>query len=480
MLFKNSKYRLQKLMIATAMITLSVIAKADLVPTGNNPFYYKMGGGQEIAVPAYGGASSVPLHVEGDVGLGYNCGLFNPKLSITNSLNAIKNSFQNIEQSIVANATSAIAEFPMYALSRADPDLYNLLNNGLLGARRDLELSTKSCQVMQSQMAQGKNPYTDWATLSMGNDWKYRMSLANNSSLHRGANTSDDNNSDINLVNQQVAQDNGDNGIPWVHGANIGRNGAYAGGRDEPAIFVIHDISVAVYNVILQSGRNYDDETPPVRTDANAHLVDTWANPDAAASWIVNVVGDEKITTYAGGDKQSSPGVGLLANNQQLSTQYTQQLQSLVSGQTAPTIENLQAVSAPGVMINTAVIKAIQQKEPVTQAILINKLGQEAATAKLIDESLLARQILLEGSQIPAVYGNKAAQESIQRGLSRLDQAINNLVFNANVRKQFVSNTASQLLENTHAEQVGSSTVQPSSKPTMEMENGAIHLNSQQ
>jgi hypothetical protein len=105
---------------------------------------------------------------------------------------------------------------------------------------------------------------------------------------------------------------------------------------------------------------------------------------------------------------------------------------------------------------------------------LINKLGQEVATAKLIDQGLLARQILLEGNQVPAIYGNKAAQESIQKTLTRLDQAINNLLFNVKVRKELVSNTASQLLESTHAEQVGNSTVQPSSAPSADMENGAV------
>lgn len=71
------------------------------------------------------------MHVECDVGLGYNCGFFNSKLSITNSLNAIQNFFQNIQQSVVNNATSTITQFLMYTISRAAPSLYNLLNNGL-------------------------------------------------------------------------------------------------------------------------------------------------------------------------------------------------------------------------------------------------------------------------------------------------------------------------------------------------------------
>jgi integrating conjugative element protein (TIGR03755 family) len=463
---RNAKFILTSLLLVIC-ITLSTVTRADLIPTGSSPFYYKMGGGQYIPMPAYNGAASIPLDVNANAGLGYNCGLFNPKLSITNSLNAIENSFQNIAQSVMANATSAIAEFPMYALSRADPDLYNLLNNGLLGARRDMELSTKSCQVMQSEMAQGKNPYTDWATLSMGNDWQQHMSLIN-SSAKLSAGNDDNNNDDINLVNQQVAQDNGATGVPWIHGNNN------AGGQGQPAIYVINDTSIAGYNVVLQAGRSYDDTSAPAQTPNNAHLVTTWANPQAAANWITNVVGDEKITTYSGGDKQSTPGVGLLPQNQQLSAQVLQHVQDLVSGQTPLTVQNLQTVSAPGVMINTAVIKAIQQKEPVTQAILINKLSQEVATGQLIDQALLARQILQEGSQVPAIYSNKAAQEAIKNSLDRLDQAINNLLFNVRVRKELVSDTASQLLESTQAEQVGSSVVQPSGAASPDMQGGAV------
>lgn len=459
--------KLKPLILFSALTLLPVITFADLIPTGSSPFYYKVGGGQAIPVPAYNGATSIPLNVDTNAGLGYNCGLFNPRLSITNSLNAIKNSFQNIEQGVLANATSAIAEFPMYALSRADPDLYNLLNNGLLGARRDLELSTKSCQAMQNQIAQGKNPYTDWATLSMGNDWQQHMSLTN-SSAQLSASNNDNNNNDINMVNQQVAQDNGATGVPWIHAGNN------AGGRGQPPIFVINDTSIAGYNVILQAERRYDDTSAPAQTSANTHLVTTWANPQLAANWITNVVGDEKITTYSGGDKQSSPGVGLLAQNQQISSQVLQNLQNLVSNQTPLTVQNLQTVSAPGVMINTAVIKAIQQKEPVTQTILINKLSQEVATGQLIDEALLARQILQEGSQVPVIYSNKAAQEAIKSALDRLDQAINNLLFNVHVRKELVSDTASQLLESTQAEKVSSSVVRPNNAPSANMENGAV------
>jgi integrating conjugative element protein (TIGR03755 family) len=459
--------------ILVLIVIFPVLSHASLIPTGNNPFYYRLGGGLDIPKPANQSTTTIPLHVDSNVGLGYNCGVFDPNLSITNSLNDIAGSFQNVEEGVVQNATSAIAEFPLYAIARADPNLYNLLNNALLGARKDFELSTKSCEVMQSEIGRGQNPYTDWGSLSMGNDWKYHMSLANNQNLSLVSDTnlsgSDFNtvNGDINQVSKEVAKDNGANGVPWIHGIN-------AGGVGQPVILVIHDTAVAGYNVILQSSRAYDDVSVPPQTNANDHLTSTWTNPALAANWIVNVLGDEEITTFANGAKESTPGMGLLPANQKLTASISEKLQNLISGQTPVTIENLKAVSAPGVMINAAVISAIKQKEPVTQAIIVNKLAQEIATAKIIDKALLAREILEEGSQVPAIYINTAAQHLIHQAISRLDDAMNNLLFNVKVRKELVSNTVTQLLENTQGEAISDSLIQSSSKTKSILQNGAV------
>jgi integrating conjugative element protein (TIGR03755 family) len=332
-----------KLLLISMFLPLLNV-QAQIIPSGTDSFYYKLGGGQAIPVPVFMSESSIPLDVGGNVGLNYNCGVFNPILSITNSLNNIKSSFQNMEKTVVANATAAIGEFPMYMIARANGPLYNLLNNGLFEAQKDLELSTKSCQVLQNEIAAGQNPYKDWARVSMGNDWSYHMSLASNDSAADALNGTND---DINQVKHDVQQDNGDKGVPWVQGKDIGRGGLYAGGKGQPAILVIRDTAVAGYNVALQSGRSYDDTTPPSKTPQNEHLVTTWANPTVAAKWLTNVVGDEKVTTYTGGDKSSTPGVGLLPENSTITTDVTKELVKLVSSEEKCSIKNLQNVSAP-------------------------------------------------------------------------------------------------------------------------------------
>lgn len=75
---------------------------------------------------------------------------------------------------------------------------------------------------------------------------------------------------------------------------------------------------------------------------------------------------------------------------------------------------------------------------------------------------------------MPAIYGNKAAQETIQRSVTKLDQAINNLLFSVHVRKELVSDTVMQLLQNTHGEEVGSGGVQPGGVQGKEMKDGGV------
>lgn len=441
----------------------------ELIPSGYDNFYYRIGGGQVVPVPAFQSEDTIPLGVDSSMNLNYNCGAFNPMVSITNSLNNIKDSFQNIQQHVIQNATAAIGEFPMYIIARANGPLYNLLNNGLIGAKNDAIFSTKSCQVMENEIARGENPYHDWAKLAVGNDWQYHMSLAGDSS----ANSNSDN-EDINIARKQIQKDNGKYGIPWVHGVNTDRGGIYAGGIGQPPIYVVNDTAIAGYNVSLQDKRKYDDITAPTRTDKNAHLVDTWRTPVDAANWLTHVVGEQEITTYPGGAKSSTPGVGLLPENDVLTKTIQDELIKLISGEEKTSLENLRKVSAPHVMINDAVVDVIRKQAPIDRAILVGKISQEAATARLIDKVQLAVQLLEEGRDVPAIYNNDAAQKVIQRAVDKLKRERDDFLFDVKANQALVSNTVTAIMETTRAQQINNAAVQIGEKSGKDMELGAI------
>jgi integrating conjugative element protein (TIGR03755 family) len=474
---KKQKKSLLRPLLKPALFALGIaplVVQASIIPSGNSPFYYQLGGGQAIPIPAFIDQQTIPLRVEGGIGLGYNCGVFDPLASIVNAFNGdhLKNSFMNVQKQVVDSATGAVLEWPLYEISRDNTSLYNLLTNNIFGAKDDFSLSTKSCQVMQNEIAQGKNPYHNWSKIAVGNDWKYYMSMGDGSRLSAGdANGIDP--TDINEVKEQVAKDNGANGVAWVQGVNSGRGGLYAGGKGQPSIQVIKDTSIAGYNVIIGRNRAYNDTSAPTRTKKNAHLVDAWRTPTDAANWITRVLGDEEVTTYSGGDKDSTPGIGLLPEIQNESSQIAPKLANLVGGTDSMTLDNLKAVSAPSVMINQNVINKIRQLSPVNQSIYVGKLAQIVATAKIADKAQLALRILESGSQVPPIFANKAAQDDINPAIRRLSDGLQRFLFNVKMN-QVVADPIAALMASTTAQQLGDSSIRTGAKPQPVMNNGAI------
>ena len=156
-------------LIMFSFLSFSIAQADSLIPAVESGFYYKLGGGQDIPLPAFYDTTFIPLDVDGNIGLGFNCGAFNPIMALTDSLNQIKSSIIAAKQQVIHDATGAVMEFPLYELSRSDPNLYNIITDAMAGAEQDLQISTKSCEVMQSDIANGSDPYAHWGQISLGN-----------------------------------------------------------------------------------------------------------------------------------------------------------------------------------------------------------------------------------------------------------------------------------------------------------------------
>ncbi|MCP3679093.1 MAG: hypothetical protein GY782_01960 [Gammaproteobacteria bacterium] len=83
------------LFAATLIATLipSQTLSSNLIPSESSDLYYEIGGGNDIPLPAFYDSSYIPLNANAQVGLGFNCGIFNPQAALTNSLNQIKHRF---------------------------------------------------------------------------------------------------------------------------------------------------------------------------------------------------------------------------------------------------------------------------------------------------------------------------------------------------------------------------------------------------
>ncbi len=426
------RYVVYMLLIAS-VLSVSEKINAAKAPTEDGLWYYEIGGAEPVSVPANPSVVSVTLGGSAQLGLGYSCGKFDPVAAVTHTLNDIGSGLDNMVNAMTAAATSAIASLPALILQRANPGLYDLFQNALLKAEETMQLATKSCEQMEAEIAQGKNPYADLITLSKGNDWKVQMGIGGNDAV---------------TAKDTVESSNGDNGVPWI--------GGQAGGTGQPVLEFTGDIVEAGYNINMN--RPVTD-TSPVPAAASTRLSEIWTSPLEARDWTVDVVGENIVTTCDTCRKDSIPGTGLLPKLYQESATVTTEIQNLVSGATSPTLANLDQITAPGVAITRQVIEAIREMPVSEQSLIMGRLVSEISTARTVEKALYARRLLLSGRQVPEVYATEVAREHADNSIAELDKEIENLLFETRVRKEVVSDTVATLLERAAARRQSSLTV---------------------
>lgn len=420
-------------LLLSSVISANHSVNAAQAPTEDSLWYYEIGGAEPVSVPANPAVATVTLGGSAQLGLGYSCGKFDPVAAVTHTLNDIGAGVDSMMNAMTAAATSAIAALPALILQRANPGLYDLFQNALIKAETTLQLATKSCEQMEAEIAQGKNPYADLITLSKGNDWKVQMGIGGNDAV---------------TAKTTVESSNGDNGVPWI--------GGQAGGTGQPVLEFTGDIVEAGYNINMN--RSVTDASP-VPAAASTRLSEIWPSPSAARDWTVDVVGENIVTTCDTCRKDSIPGTGLLPKLYQESAAVTTAIQNLVSGATPLTLPNLDQITAPGVAITRQVIEAIREMPASEQSLIMGRLVSEISTARTVEKALFARRLLLSGRQVPEVYATEVAREHADASIAELDKEIENLLFETRVRKEVVSDTVSTLLERAAARRQSSLTV---------------------
>jgi len=467
-----------KNLITALLVTFSITTYAsNIIPVGNgnNKLYYKIGGGNDFELPPVADTSTTVLNAKTNLGTGYSCSAFNPALSIANSINDLKDSTDNLEQNVVSNATGSLVQIPMYLLAQANPTAYNLLNNSLLSAHKQLSVSTKSCEAVKEQISQGKNPYQDWGTLSVDNQWKKHLTLISSG------------NEDINQVKKNIDTTSGDNGVPWVQGQSDSDSSLYAGGKSQPSIHVIADTVKAGYNTLLNRDLQSDADAPNNGTDDQ--LKQYFPNPKAAVDWTTNVLGDQVVTTCNDDTCKKQQGNlvghGLLPwitscqiNPTDCVDTIRDNFGNLITGNMPITKDNLDKISADGIAVSPDVISSIQRMDTSQQKIIINKLSQEVAMQRVMDKAFIAKNILSTGAQIPVVSSNHPAQVIIGQAITNLDNDIRSLAFESQTRKATVSDTLSQTLNFSNQQQQDAMRVPAVSSSPSLMENGAMQKES--
>ena len=144
--------------VALTWLLAAQLAQADdpinVSKTGtvlSDEVLYSIGGGSAVSMGSAGQMDSI------GVGFGWNndlmCGNMNLSTTLENQLNGATQGFQNIMGSVIQNATGAVMSLPALIIQRANPQLYNLITNGILQARIDYDRSKGTCRAIAEKMA---------------------------------------------------------------------------------------------------------------------------------------------------------------------------------------------------------------------------------------------------------------------------------------------------------------------------------------
>jgi len=390
---------------------------AEEAPSEDSLFYYKIGGGRDIAIPPSLNITTIDLSLNGQASA-LSCSGFDPMVAIESSLDNLRNGVDNAVNAIELAATAAIANLPGYILQKANPGLYDLFQNALLRANESFSLATKSCERIQYEISKNTNPFDEWVTVSWGDSWKRSVGVG-------GANIHD-------AVDD--AEDAPDDGVEWVGGLR-------RGGVDQPPIRVLSDVAKAGLNILSERAPETGSNLP-----ASAPLAQHFTGPNEVDAWINNILGDVEVGLCSSCNKGARSGKGLIPYIEQSTEDIVAPLVDLVSGSTQPTRVNLEQVEAPGIAVTLQVIQAIRNQAPDEVSIVVNKLAQEIAEARVMEEAMIIRRLLLAGRKEGHVSANRLAQREVVQALDELESEISNVIFEKDTRNQFVTSTVIELL----------------------------------
>ena len=432
----KSPLRATLLVAAITLVVGVAWAQTRIDPNGVNvsgsvigdDVLYSIGGGRAVSMGGAGNMQSI------GVGVGWNSNLICGDMSITttlqNQLNGITNGFQTIMSNVIQNATSAVASLPALIIQRADPGLDNLRTNGIVQARLDFDRSKMTCRAIANRMADMAGGQAGWDQLAEG------MAL-------RDAVSSTDAVSAI----EQAESNKGNNGVPWVGGGN-------AGGSGQSSIKVVGDVTRAGYNLL--NGRSATDTSSIARSACGNRLTcQTWSSPGAAAAFANRVLGEREQRTCENCTKtQTTPGVGLTPVIQEEYETKLQVLQELVTGARPTTLANLDAAGSSSLPITRGVIEALRD-EP-DQDVLGRRLASEAALSSVLEKALLLQRTLLTGKKEPNVAANELAVQAVDQENSALEQEINNLKTELELRRTLAGNSAMAIIQRHSTRAAGS------------------------
>lgn len=357
------------------------------------------------------------------------CNNYDMSFSVTNILNGVTGQLDKLGRDLLASVTGAISNWPMMELARADPQLYEFIQQGRLEASELFNASVASCEEMTDKMIRegyesGGSPGS-WIYMSGFEDWSR-------------SNPAQD---DIVRVDETVNRNQGDSGVTWV-------GGKMAAGLNQPPIRVIADTTEAGAKLLSNQPVSSSSTRELPQGENSPWFSKYWATPEDAAKWVTDVVGETTLRTCVDCERlKTTPGKGVYAKLEEEQKRIEDRIVALLD---SPLItypqEELDKISAPGYGVTQQVLEALKG-EVLYRQTLIERLAEEVATTDVVEKLIAARRILLSGLREAHIAQNPDAVRIITARINELGEEMNLLRQDAELRASTRQSVAVTILQ---------------------------------
>ncbi len=395
---------------------------ASPVSVGVGGEYYTLGGGAVLPPPG-SGRVTFNINARLQVGFGYSCGKFNFSNNITQMINQLRDRVRQLPGQFQDAFGAALAGLPGYLAQKYNPTLYNIVTKTLDESVNLFNLSYKTCEQMESEMARNPNanPYDGFLRASIAEKWR---SGGTNTAI--ASDVYDD-------IKQNPAEP-----IQWLGGKLYGT-------QFNP-VQINHDLVVAGYNIMLGRTNDVSITTAPTGNLVNEPIVRIWETPEEAGRWVQTVTGDLRVVLTGSNQNRSTiPGKGLRPKVVELRADIEQAFNLAYNQNDYSQIKTFGSLN-----VTPALIESLRSMNAGERAVLRGRLIEEMAVKETVERAFLILQMLNTGIQAPDVtssVGGAAADEYLrQNTLPAFESQIDSIIKDLELRDKTLSRTSRDII----------------------------------
>ncbi len=382
---------MKKLLFLVSVLFVSTVASAaadddtPIISGRIGKYYYTIGGGKVLPPPSTR-MSTYRVTARFRGGVGYSCGKFDLKENVKQMFNEMEDEIRELPNELMTALTGAVMSLPAYALKKASPSLYGLINKYRDDYIEIFRMSYKSCEQIEREIRDnepGYNPYGNFMSFAVAEQWQETAETSPNSKP-------------IDKIKQEAEEEAKKKGFKWL-------NGERYGGEGQKSINIDTDIAMAGYNYLLGRDRA-NDETPATSTEIDEnYIANIWSSPLMPGKWIGEIVGTTEIR-LDDPTPQSEPGVGLRPEVEELADEVRIAIYKAINEDDFSDIREYRSSQ-----VTVHLVYTVRKMSPEESASTVDKLASEIAVGEIQKKVILAKQLLYTGLMNPDVNASKAS-----------------------------------------------------------------------